>query len=141
MVKIRQAKKSDLKALAKMDARIFPETTMESEAIKVFRHCLANTVPGACLVAEENGKIVGAMIAARKLTHIKNAAEVRDLLVDEKFRGKGIGKLLFRKSLSALKKHGITTVSLTVDPKNKRAYALYKKEGFVLFRHLLLKRF
>jgi len=140
-MKIRNAKRSDLKALARMDERVFPETTMESEAIKVFRHCLANTVPGAFLIAEEDGRIVGAMVAARKLTHAPNAAEVRDIMVDAKFRGKGLGKKLFQKSLSALKKHGIKTVSLTVNPKNGKAYALYKREGFVLFRHLLLKRF
>lgn len=140
-MRIRNARKSDLKSLAKMDARIFPETTQESETIKVFGHCLANTAPGACLVAEENGDIVGAIIAAKKLTHTANAAEVRTLMVGEKFRGRGLGKILFRKSMAALKKNGIMTVSLTVDPKNKKAYALYRKEGFRLFRHLLLKRF
>ena len=140
-MRIMNAKKSDLKALAKMNARIFHETSVASQTLKVFRHCLENAVPGACLVAEENGKIIGAVIATKKLTHTPNAAEVRDLMVGEKFRRKGIGKLLFRKSLSALKKHGIKTVSLSVNPKNKRAYALYRKAGFKLFRYLLLKRF
>ena len=46
------------------------------------------------------------------------------------YRGKGVGKKLVMAGLARLKSKGLQVAELTVDSKNKAAYALYKSLGF-----------
>lgn len=62
-------------------------------------------------------------------------AEIHDIVVDEKARGKGLGKKLLEELIKtaksfAKKKRANIEVSLTSRPSRKRAIGLYKKLGF-----------
>jgi len=48
------------------------------------------------------------------------------------YRGHGIGKALIRATLDRAKSIGLTRVELTVRESNQRAFALYRKTGFVV---------
>jgi ribosomal protein S18 acetylase RimI-like enzyme len=135
---IRKMTEQDIPILADLNAQIFKDTGKE-QATKVFSDSFRNSVPGACLVAEE-GKIIGAIIAERKTTFTPNAAGIKSFFVVEGYQGKGIGKMLLERCVAALKESGIETVSLTVDPENKSAISVYEKEGFELFRLKYLKK-
>jgi len=77
------------------------------------------------MVAEENGKIVGFLIAIQT-----SVDELRILMlaVDEKFRRRGIGSMLLRNLLS--KYAGIRRVYLEVRYDNDAAIKFYRKHGF-----------
>lgn len=57
-------------------------------------------------------------------------ARVEDVVVDEKFRGKGIGKKLMLHLIRAAKKAGVSTIDLTSGPSRKEANHLYRSLGF-----------
>lgn len=61
---------------------------------------------------------------------IDDEVDIITLAVDKNFRGLGIGKLFFKKTLNAFKKKQIKKIFLDVDSKNKYALKLYEKIGF-----------
>jgi len=137
---IRKMSRADLPALARMVVKIFREPYLKRVLLRL-KDSFKKRVDGACLVAEDEGNISGAIICEKLLTTRPGTATVRDLFVEGKYRGKGIGNEMMAASLAAMKKKGITSVSLTVNEKNKRARSLYKKAGFKPFRLMLLRRF
>ena len=137
---IRKMKSSDLPALAKMNAQIFGDTS-SARALMVFQLSFKSRVNGGCLVAEEDGKPIGAIFGEKITTFYPHAATIRSFFVAKGQRGKGVGKALFSLCMAGMKKSGITNVSLHVDAKNKKALSVYKKAGFKPFRLLLLRRF
>jgi len=139
-MKIRKMSRADLPALARLNFALFHDITVK-QALLVFRHSLSKRVDGACLVAEDKGKPIGAIFCEKKLTQYANSAYIAAFFVSKEHQGKGIGKQLFSACLSAMKKKGITNASITVSEKNKRALSMYKKAGFKPFRLLLLRRF
>lgn len=57
-------------------------------------------------------------------------AKIIAIIVDDKFRGMGIGKGLIEKAVEELKNDGIGLLSVTALPKNSAAVHLYKGLGF-----------
>lgn len=57
-------------------------------------------------------------------------AELPDIVVDEAYRGQGIGRFLLEKSLDELKLRGIDTIFLEVRVSNTPARRLYESFGF-----------
>jgi ribosomal protein S18 acetylase RimI-like enzyme len=139
-MKIRTIRRADLPALARLNARIFRDISAK-QALLVFRHSFSGRVDGACLVAVEGSELVGAIFCEKKLTQYPNSAYITAFFISKKQQGKGIGKALMGASLQAMKKRGITNVSLTVSSRNRRAHALYRQAGFKPFRLMLLRRF
>lgn len=138
-MKIRKITKKDLRRLAKFDAKQYKHTT-EAQSFKVFQHSFKNRVPGACLIAEKDDKIIGFVFGEKKITFIKNAAYIKSIWVRKSWRGKGVGTKLMRECLSAMKKYGIKSVSLTAREGNKRAVSLYKDFKFKPFRILFERK-
>lgn len=139
-MRIRRMRRADLPALARMNCKIYPKDSLRQTKI-AFCYSLKNQVPGACLVAEEDGKPLGAIFAEKKLTFSPRAAYIKAFFVAEGHRDKGVGTKLFSACMAAMKKNKVKSVSLTVDKKNKKAFSLYRQAGFKPFRLLLLRRF
>lgn len=53
------------------------------------------------------------------------------MAIHSQYRGQGIGKHLLSKMVSLASKAGYPAVSLSVDPRNKKALQLYENSGFV----------
>ncbi len=138
-MRIRRARIADVPILTSMNASIFRDKNV-AQVRRVFASAL-KSLPSACLVAEEGGEIVGAIIAERRLAFVPRAAFITSFFVKTAWRGKGVGKMLFEKCLAGMKKAGMKSITLTVEPKNKKALALYKKSGFRQFRLLMLREF
>ena len=139
MIKIRKIAKEDLESLAELNAMLFKDTT-KKHALWVFNHSLENGIQEACLVAVENGELIGAVFAEEKLTFYPNSANIKSIFVKEELQGKKIGETLIEKCLDALKKAGMNNVTLSVDPKNEAAISLYEKFGFEVSRVIYRKR-
>lgn len=81
-----------------------------------------------CLIAIFRQKMIGfgrAVFSLERESHIVN---IRDFIVDEKFRGNGIGTKLFRKLLASLDHRNVTQAR--VKTSNPAAIAVCKKLGF-----------
>ncbi len=84
-----------------------------------------------CLVAEINGKIIGAVWSRimDDYGHIDNNIPSLAISLYREFRGQGIGTALLESILSLLKSENYEKVSLSVQKENY-AYRMYLKAGF-----------
>lgn len=55
---------------------------------------------------------------------------IEDVIVDEKYRGQGVGGLLVKELLQIANEIGLSGLSLTCNPKRIEANRLYRKMGF-----------
>ena len=78
------------------------------------------------IVAEDDGQI--AAFSVFYLTPPE--AELPDIVVDEKYRGQGLGRQLLTKSLEELEARDIDTIFLEVRVSNTPARRLYESFGF-----------
>lgn len=70
--------------------------------------------------------------------HGENIGIVSNLIVDERFRGAGLGEALLREAVAHSRRERAVEVHVWTDFDNTRAIGLYKKVGFVE-RALLLE--
>lgn len=96
--------------------------------------------PLTCFVAEENGTIIGTILAGND----GRRGYVYHLCVAEDFRKQGIGKKLIDVMLEGMKQEGISKVALVVFAYNDTANAFYEKIGFskrddLYYRNIALK--
>ncbi len=85
-----------------------------------------------CLVAEQHGKLIGA-IWIRLIEgygFVDNETPELSMAVLKEYRGKGIGKRLLTSILESIKYKQFRRISLSVDKENF-AHGFYKKHGFV----------
>jgi ribosomal-protein-alanine N-acetyltransferase len=78
------------------------------------------------LVAESDGEIAGYSVFY--LTPPES--ELPDIVVDEKYRGRGLGRLLLEESIKILKDKEIDSIFLEVRESNMPARTLYEHIGF-----------
>ncbi len=95
--------------------------------------------PETCFAAEENGEIIGVIIAGNdgRRGYIYHTA------VSPSHRRKGIAAALVSEALSALKKCGINKAALVVFDRNGDGNAFWEKQGFtqrndLIYRNLAL---
>ena len=88
-----------------------------------------------CFVAEEDGKIVGVIMAGNdgRRGYIYHTAVLPE------FRGKHIAKILVENAMSALEKEGITKVALVVFEKNQNGNGFWEKIGFTVRNDLIYR--
>ncbi len=86
---------------------------------------------GSCMLAAIEDNSMAGIIAAERgeARRIKHTAYIWTGVL-KKYRGRGIGKELFRKIEEWAKENGVTRLELTVMCHNENAIALYKKTGF-----------
>jgi len=84
------------------------------------------------LVARCDGSIIGmgTLVVYSVLTG--TAAHVEDLVVDARYRGRGIGERLMRELMSQARAEGAGEIDLTSHPTREAANRLYRRLGFEL---------
>jgi len=89
---------------------------------------------------EKEGKLVGLGWIFPRQTLLRKQAVVEDMIVDEKYRGKGYGENILLDLIRWAKSQGVEVVELTTNPRRVAANSLYKKIGFKLHEtnHYLL---
>lgn len=81
-------------------------------------------------LGEENGEIIGTISLVFYQIPTGNKAWIEDVIVDEKVRGKGYGKLLMIHALDFAKSNGYTKINLTSNPTRIAANKMYQDLGF-----------
>lgn len=90
---------------------------------------------------EKNGEIMGMGWIFPRQTLLRKQAVVEDMIVNDKYRGQGLGEKILLDLIDWAKKQGVEVIELTTNPKRVAANSLYQKVGFVLHptNHYLLK--
>jgi GNAT superfamily N-acetyltransferase len=137
MAIVRHAMEKDVPRLLELyhQLALEPEKHREPplyEALKVFRQM--TQFPGCrLLVADDNGQVVGTASVAvlPALAHGTAPFAIAEyVVVDEKYRSKGIGKLLMQSAISVAKEAHCYKLTLTSDVRRERAHKFYKSLGF-----------
>lgn len=93
--------------------------------------------PNTSFVAEDNGKLVGAVLAG----HDGRRGYIQHMSVDASCRRRGIGSKLLRVCLDAMKQEGIHKVALVAFKKNQTGNAFWERQGFALREDLNYRNF
>ena len=108
-----------------------PYSIIEKPELQVYVESLGKKKDDHIILAEEEGKIVGAAWARimNDYGHLDDETPSIIISVEKEYRGKGIGKTMLSSLISILKNTGYKSVSLSVQKEN---YWLktYKQFGF-----------
>jgi ribosomal protein S18 acetylase RimI-like enzyme len=83
----------------------------------------------AFIAVDANGQDIGAIVLQPD-DGLQRAWRI-GIGVASESRGQGVGKRLIERAIAFAKTDGVASVTLSVDPGNTRAMALYEKMGFV----------
>jgi ribosomal protein S18 acetylase RimI-like enzyme len=93
-----------------------------------------------CLVIEDRGRVIGFGSLVLNIVPCRGyLAKIEDVIVDEKYRGQGLGKKLMQELIKISRKKKIKIVNLTSHPKRVEARKLYKSLGFKLLETDMFK--
>jgi ribosomal protein S18 acetylase RimI-like enzyme len=93
--------------------------------------------PGDVLVAPDpgqDGRLLGyvRLVPPTPLACNAHVLQINGLAVDERARGRGLGRALLRAACEEARRRGVRRLTLRVLGHNKPARALYEAEGFVV---------
>jgi len=108
-----------------------PMSIVDDESLQIYIRDFGKLSDDRCLVAEFNGKVVGAIWSriVNDYGHIADDVPSIAISLYKEYRNKGIGTELLRQMLDLLKADGYKSVSLSVQKANY-AMKMYLKAGF-----------
>ena len=108
-----------------------PKSIIENEDLQVYVRDFGKLPDDRCLVAEVDGKVVGAVWTRimDDYGHIDNQTPSLAISHYKEYRGQGIGTALLQRMLERLRSDGYGQVSLSVQ-KSNYALLMYAKAGF-----------
>ena len=108
-----------------------PRSVIENKDLQVYVRDFGKEPDDRCLVAEVDGKVVGAVWTRimDDYGHVDEKTPSFAISLYKEYRGKGIGTLLMKRMLELLKEKGFQKASLAVQKKNA-AVRMYKRAGF-----------
>ena len=104
---------------------------IEKPELKIYYEDFGKDTADHCLVAEDEGKVVGAVWTRiiNDYGHIDDKMPSFAISLYREYRGRGIGTKLMQEMLNLLKEKGYKRASLAVQKVNY-AVRMYKKVGF-----------
>ena len=100
---------------------------------------------GRVILAEEDGEVLAAMgfvvqtDAAYMVESVREYAVVTDLVVDARFRGRGIGQMLLREAERLAREAGLKRLTIAALVANERAERTYREFGFEPYVTIMTK--
>ena len=112
-----------------------PKTIITSPELQVYVERFGESKDDRGLVAEVDGKIVGAVWVRimNDYGHIDDETPSLAISLYKEYRGFGIGTVMMKEILALLRSHGYSRVSLSVQKANYAA-KMYRKVGFEIIR-------
>ena len=120
---ISQKDEADLRRLA---GQLSPDASFNPAALRSSIQSGATSV----FVMRRRSRIVASATAVRFSTPTGTHCRIEDVVVDERFRGRGFGRKIMETTLAALREAGVTRVELTSHQSRVAARALYRSLGF-----------
>lgn len=129
-IEVRAAVPADAADLARLSGQLgYPATPQEmAERVAL----LLRDGQGALLVAADYGPVVGviALHWCVMLHQPRPVARITTLIVDERERGRGIGRLLLKAGAQSARQAGCDVVELTSGMQRAEAHGFYRAQGF-----------
>lgn len=127
MISTRELKKEDREELEKLFTQL-TDKKINFNPEFLIEHTLSH-----CRVMEDEGKIIGFGALIIHPVPVKGlVARIEDVVVDEGYRGQGLGRKLMEDLISIAEREGINTINLTSNPERIPARKLYESMGFKL---------
>ncbi|MDO8552264.1 MAG: GNAT family N-acetyltransferase [bacterium] len=126
---LKRADSSNLQDIRGLLAQVRSGSDKESITIAQLREVLKdrNTL---IIVAKDGVRIVGMATLCIMVRIGRQTGQVEDVVVDETYRGQGLGKQLMNKLIELAQKKKLKAIYLTGRPARVAANALYPKIGF-----------
>jgi len=128
-----QAQSTDIADLVSLLATLFsieqdfkPDFSNQEKGLALL--ILSPNTGTICVAKNTNGKVIGMVSAQLVISTAQGApsAWVEDMVVEEAYRGQGIGKQLLQQALDWAKAKGATRAQLLVDLSNSEALGYYQ---------------
>ena len=112
-----------------------PRSIIENENLQVYVRDFGTKADDRCLVAEVDGKVIGAIWTRimNDYGHIADGIPSLAISLYKDYRHQGIGTELLREMLQLLRRDGYPQVSLSVQKANY-AFRMYLKAGFKVLK-------
>jgi len=110
--------------------QLVPE--LDSSAVVKEQSLYAAKLNGFLATRYDNEKLIGMGWIFPRQTLLRKQAVVEDMIVDNAYRGKGLGRELLHDLVLWARDNGVEVIELTSNPKRVAANELYKKYGFEL---------
>jgi GNAT superfamily N-acetyltransferase len=142
MAKVRAATEEDVPSILELyrqlslKPRSYRKASISS-CRRVFRE-MKNFTGYELLVAEEDSKVVGTTVMAILPGFVHGTspfAVVEYVVVDEKYRGRGIGKSIMEYIIARAREAGCYKIMLTSDKRRQPAHRFYQSLGFEASAH------
>lgn len=126
---VREIKQSDSTAVTQLTVQLgYPLT--EEEIARNIRVVIASKSHSA-FVAEHGQKVVGWIgVSQAIMIEFNPYCEINGLVIDENYRGKGIGKLLIDRAKQWAREKGNTTLRVRCNVIRREAHQFYQQLGF-----------
>ena len=126
---IRKMKSDDADAVNLLSRQLGYPLSIEQTRQNI--HAVLESKDHTAFVAETENKIVGWIGAAKSIMlEVMPHCEINGLVIDEKYREKGVGKLLTEQVRQWTKEKGNDTLSLHCNVKRTGAHLFYEHLGF-----------
>ena len=112
-----------------------PRSIIENEDLQVYVRDFGKEADDRCLVAQVDGKVVGAVWTRvmNDYGHVADSIPSLAISLYKDYRHQGIGTGLLREMLQLLRRDGYPQVSLSVQKANY-AFRMYRKAGFEVLK-------
>ena len=90
-----------------------------------------NVSTGYCFVAENEGRVIGFILAHETLPFHETLC-IRYVGLNPNFQGRGVGLLLYQKLIEKAKQKGIKEIRALINTDNPKSIKFHKKAGFKL---------
>ena len=131
-MEIRRITLNDLEKVFEIMKQLYKESLNYDKFQEIYKLKLTDE-NSYYVVAIENKQIVGILTAElqMKLHRVKKQIFIEDLIVDENFRNRGIGKELSQNAINYADDKACDVVELTSYIDNEKAHKFYENNGFI----------
>lgn len=96
----------------------------------MYRALIEDSCSELCLLTDSQAQVVGMLTLNTCVSPTGKRGWIEDVVVDEAYRGKALGRKLVDYAIGLAHERGLQTVMLTSNPKRVAANALYRSMGF-----------
>ncbi len=115
------------------DSTLILDWPLSEEGKKYFEDLINNEYVIIALKGEDVVGYLAGSINEKGSYELIQYGEINNMLVDDKYRGLGIGKQLINRFKEYCKSKNITDLKVVASAKNKNAIEFYRKQGFTDF--------
>jgi N-acetylglutamate synthase-like GNAT family acetyltransferase len=127
---IREVRVADARRIAELLGQLgYPA---DEDAVGRRLERLERSEADATWVAEDGGELVGlvGIHISQVLAYDRDAAKVSEIVVDDRYRRRGIGARLMEVAEEEARRRGCVVLFLTTAERRKDAHAFYRRLGF-----------